>query len=49
MEPRGEMIEIESAPGRQSALFRPLTMDGCRRVPLLVSNQKAFVWDIDGM
>jgi len=45
---RGKMIEIKSANGRQSALFRPFTMEGCRRVPLLVSNQKAYVWDADG-
>ena len=23
-------------------------MEGSRRVPLLVSNEKAYVWDVDG-
>jgi len=48
MEPR-DVIEIKSVNGRQTALFRPFTMDGGRRVPLLVSSQKAYVWDVDGM
>ena len=47
---RGQMIEIKlSSYRRQIALFPPLTMYGGRRVPLLVSNKKAFVWDVDGM
>lgn len=43
------MIEIKSANGRQSSSLHPFTMEDSRRVPLLVSNQKAYVWEVDGM